>query len=453
MKFVDRITEQKRLFAALNADKESFIVVYGRRRLGKSTLIKKVLSSNDVYFMADQTERTHQIELLAKELGLRFEGFNRVVYPDWEALFEALNYRADKRFTLCIDEFPYLAKSAPELPSILQKIIDAKQLRYNIIVCGSSQQLMHGLVIDSASPLYGRADQILKLMPVGIKYFRELMGCNYQEAIEEYSVWGGVPRYWEIRLQNKTFHEAIANELINAQGILYEEPYRLFMDDMRDIVQVSTLLSLIGNGANRLSEIAARANKPATSLSGPIDKLITLGYIEREIPFGDHPRISKKGLYKIADPLMDFYFRFVVPNRSLIEIGRTEAVMEEVTEGFNRYVSGHWENLCRKSVSGQQIMGKRYGLASRWWGSISRDEQIEIDVVAESVDGKSLLVGECKWSENDPVEPLFKKLTDKASKLPFIKNKVIVPVLFLKGNKKTGNNILFPEHVIELCSE
>jgi uncharacterized membrane protein len=116
-------------------------------------------------------------------------------------------------------------------------------------------------------------------------------------------VWGSVPRYWEIRLQNKTFHEAIANELINAQGILYEEPYRLFMDDMRDIVQVSTLLSLIGNGANR----------------------------------------------------------------SLIEIGRTEAVMEEVTEGFNRYVSGHWENLCRKSVSG---MGKRYGLASRWWGSV-----------------------------------------------------------------------------------
>jgi AAA+ ATPase superfamily predicted ATPase len=147
---------------------------------------------------------------------------------------------------------------------------------------------------------------------------------------------------------------------------------------------------------------------------------------------------------------MDFYFRFVVPNRSLIEIGRTEAVMEEVTEGFNRYVSGHWENLCRKSVSGQLIMGKRYGLASRWWGSISRDEQIEIDVVAESVDGKSILVGECKWSENDPVEPLFKKLTDQAGKLPFIKNKVIVPVLFLKGNKKTGENILFPEHVIEL---
>lgn len=450
MKFVNRIEEQKRLTKTLKSASSAFIVVYGRRRIGKSTLIKKVISPNDVYFMADQTERPHQIELLAKEIGLRFEGFDRVIYPDWETLFQALNFRVTERFTLCLDEFPYLAKSSPELPSLLQKMIDAKTLKYNLIICGSSQQLMQGLVLDSSSPLYGRASQVLKISPMNIKYLREQLNCSPIEAVEEYAVWGGVPRYWEIRLQSNSLKEAINFNLLNAQGTLYEEPYRLFIDDMRDIVQASTLLSLIGNGANRISEIATRANKPVTSLSGPLDKLITLGYIEREIPFGDNPKNSKRGLYKIADPFIDFYFRFIVPNRSLIELGRTDAVMEEILTRFHGYVAWHWEKLCRKAISGQIFMGERYGLASRWWGNTSRDEQMELDIVAESLDGKNLLVGECKWSENENTERLIKTLTEKSAKLPFAKNKKIVPVLFLKSNKKSAENILFPEHVIEM---
>lgn len=450
MKFVNRIEEQHRLTRALNATAPSFVVVYGRRRLGKSTLLKKVLSPADVYYMADQTERSHQIELLANEIGLFIEGFERLIYPDWNTLFEALNFRTQERFTLCLDEFPYLAKSSPELPALLQKLIDTKSLRYNIILCGSSQQLMQGLVLDATSPLYGRADQILKLSPVQIPYLREAMACSAEEAIEEYAVWGGVPRYWEIRLQSSSLNQAIEYNLLNAQGLLFEEPYRLFMDDMRDIVQASTLLSFIGNGVNRLSEIAARANKPATSLSGPLDKLITLGYIRREIPFGESPRNSKKGLYKVSDPFMDFYFRFVVPNRSLIELGRRDAVMEFVMRHFNSYVSWHWEELCRRGVSGQVIMGQRYGLAMRWWGNISRSEQIEIDVVAESTDGKYLLVGECKWSDNENTGYLLKQLIEKAQKLPFLGNKEIVPVLFLKSNKNSGENILLPHRVIEM---
>ena len=450
MKFVDRIEEQKRLFAALNSESPSFVVVYGRRRLGKSTLIKKMLSSVDVYYMSDQTERSHQIETLAKEIGLRIEGFERVVYPDWSALFEALSFRKQERFTLCIDEFPYLAKSSPELPALLQKLIDSKTLRYNIILCGSSQQLMQGMFLDATSPLYGRADQILKLSPIPIKYLSEVVACSAQEAVEEYAVWGGVPRYWEIRQQSHSLNEAIEYNLMSPQGVLFEEPYRLFIDDMRDIVQASTLLSFIGNGVNRLSEIAARVNKPATSLSGPLDKLISLGYIHREIPFGDSPRNSKKGLYKVSDPLMDFYFRFVVPNRSLIELGRSDAVMEELARKFNRYVSGHWENMCRKAVSGQVVMGKRYRLASRWWGNISRDEQMEIDVIAESTDGKCLLVGECKWTDNENTDYLLKQLIEKAKKLPFAVNKEIVPVLFLKNNEKSEEYMLFPDQVIEM---
>lgn len=450
MKFVNRIEEKIRLEAALKDGAPSFVIVYGRRRVGKSTLLKNVLTENDIYYMADQTERPHQLQILASDISLHFDGFDQLVYPDWPSLFVALNHRAHQKFTLCIDEFPYLAKSSPELPAVLQKLIDSKTLKYNIVLCGSSQQLMKGLFLDSSSALFGRADQTLKIQPLSIKHLGEVIACSDIEAVEEYSIWGGIPRYWEIRNQNKSLIDAIRHNIIHPQGVLFEEPYRLLIDDMRDIVQASTILSIVGNGVNRLSEIASRANKPATSLSGPLDKLVTLGYLKKEIPFGENPRNSKKSLYKLADPFIDFYFRFVVPNRSLIELGRTDAVWESLQTQFNGYVASNWESICRQAVSGQIFFGKRYGLASRWWGSISKNQHAEIDVMALSTDEKSLLVGECKWNENENTDLLLDHLLNKAMMLPMAASKEIVPVLFLKNNAKSAENIFFPKQVIDM---
>ena len=451
MKFVDRTEEQKRLKKALEGEQPTFTVVYGRRRLGKSTLIKKVLTEQDVYYMADQTERSHQISLLAKAISFLAPDFDKVIYPDWDALFTALNYRTEKRFTLCLDEFPYLLKSSPELPAILQRWIDSRSFKFNLVICGSSQQLMQGLVLDSSAPLYGRADQLLKLSPIPIRYLQEILGSTAIETIEEYAVWGGVPRYWELRTAQQTLKEAITYYIMHPLGTLYEEPIRLFMDDMRDVIQASTLLSVIGSGSSRLSEIAARLEKPATSLSGPLEKLRQLDFIDKEIPFGEHPRNSKKSLYKVSDPFMDFYFRFIVPNRSLIELGRTEVVMQMVEQRFSMHVSMWWEKLCQQAVSGQYIQGDLYNIASRWWGSISRDETIELDVVAESMDGKKLLVGECKWTEGEDSDRLLANLLEKAHKLPFAENKEIVPVLFLKQEATHGGqaHVVLPQQVIQ----
>ncbi len=450
MKFVNRIEEQKRLKATLNDKNSSFVVVYGRRRLGKSTLIKKVLTTKDVYFLADQTETSQQIRLLAKEIALKIAGFDKVVYPDWNTLFETLNLRTTQKFTLCLDEFPYMVKKSPELPSILQKKLDAKTLKFNLVLCGSSQTMMKGLVLDAKEPLYGRANQILKLTPINIHYISEYLNCSAIHAIEEYAVWGGIPRYWELRQKNKSLKEAIEYHIINSQGTLYEEPYRLLFDDMRDIIQASTLLSVIGAGANRLSEIAARVEKPATQLSRPLDKLIELGFVAREIPFGENPKNSKKSLYKIADPFMDFYYRFVIPNRSLIELERTSLVLNEINENLNDYLSRHWEQQCRKAVSGGTLNGVTYTMASRWWGNVSRNEAIEIDLVAQSVDKKSLLVGECKWSKISNGDALIVNLLEKARKLPFAKGKKITPVLFVKECKKMSDAIFLPEDVLNM---
>jgi len=455
MKFVDRTDETARLKDELSRDKSSLVVVYGRRRLGKSTLIKRVLSDNDVYFLADRSEEQHQRILLAKVIAQIFPDFNRLTYPDWEAMLRAVNYRADKQFTLCLDEFPYLVEQSPELPSVLQNLIDEKQLKYNIVLCGSSQNMMYGLFLDSSAPLYGRADEILKLTPIRLPYIQEALNLDAISAVEEYAVWGGVPRYWELRENRNSLDDALWHNILSANGSLYEEPIKLLQDDVKDIVKASTIMSYIGAGANRLSEIAARCNEPATNLSRPLKKLINLGFLGKDVPFGIDEKNAKKSLYKIVDPFMTFYYQFVVPNRSFIELGRRLPIEQALTYNFSNYVSMQWEKMCRDAVTGNLVNGIVYGKAKRWWGSVlnedKKPEQVEFDVMAESLDKKYLLVGECKWTTRENGKQLTADLLRKANLLPFARNYTIIPVLFLKNTPKDDiGNTMLPENIIEL---
>ena len=455
MKFVDRIDEATRLKDALAREKSSLVVMYGRRRLGKSTLIKRVLSENDVYFLADRSEGQHQRALLAKVIAQVFPDFEKLSYPDWESMFRAVNYRTDKRFTLCLDEFPYLVEQSPELPSVLQKLVDEKQLKYNLVLCGSSQNMMYGLFLDSTAPLYGRADEIMRLTPIRLPYIQEALNLNAMNAIEEYAVWGGVPRYWELRENRTSLDDAMWHNILSVNGALYEEPIKLLQDDVKDIVKTSTIMSYIGTGANRLSEIAARCNEPATNLSRPLKKLVDLGFLEKDVPFGIDEKNAKKSLYKIADPFMAFYYQFVVPNRSFIELGRRLPIEQALTAHFSESVNMQWEKLCRDAVTGNLVNGVVYGKAKRWWGSVfnedKKPEQVEFDVMAESLDKKSLLVGECKWTTGENDKQLTAALLRKANLLPFAKNYTIVPVLFLKNAPKgDSENVMLPEDVVEL---
>ena len=455
MEFVDRKEETARLKDVADRDKFSLAVVYDRRRLGKSTLIKRILSDKDVYFLADRSEGQHQRALLAKVVAQVLPDFDKLTYPDWGSMLRAINYRTEKRFVLCLDEFPYLVEQSPELPSVLQKLIDEKQLKYNLVLCGSSQNMMYGLFLDATAPLYGRADEIMRLTPLRLPYIQEALGVDAIGAIEEYAVWGGVPRYWELRENRNSLDDAIWHNVFSVNGALYEEPGKLFMDDVKDVVKTSTLMSYIGIGVNRLSEIAARCNEPATNLSRPLRKLIDLGFLGKDVPFGVDEKNAKKSLYKISDPFMAFYYQFVVPNRSFIELDRRLPIEHAFQTHFSEYVSLQWERMCRDAVSGNIIDGVVYGNAKRWWGSVLNEqknpEQVEFDVVAESIDKKSLLVGECKWTTAENGRRLTEELMRRARMLPFAKNYKIVPVLFLKNKPvDDAGNALLPKDVIEM---
>jgi len=450
MKFINREKEGQRLRKAINSKKAKLIIIYGRRRCGKSTLIKNTLTPKDIYYMAQQSDESIQRMQLANTIGEKIKGFESVVYPDWESLFVNFNNVLKEPITLCIDEFPYLVKGSQSLPSIIQKVVDSTTNRkYHLILCGSSQQMMQGLILDSSAPLYGRADEIMKITPLEPGWITQALECNPGQSIVEYSVWGGVPRYWELRIEEKTFKSAIKNIILDKFGVLHEEPVRLFLDDMRESVQAYSILSIVGNGSNRLSEIAGKLNKPATQLSRPIDKLIQLGYLKREVPFGELERNSKKGIYKISDPFMNFYFTFLVPNLSRLELGMTEQVYSTFESRLSNYVSFEWENLCRRSVPMKAINGIEFDIAYSWWGTNLENELMELDVVAESTDKKYLLVGECKWSNIDGKASLLKKLEKKADLLPLAKGKKVITCLYVKETSETSSNVFLPSDVLE----
>lgn len=458
MEFLDRIDEIAELKRILNPDKPAkFAVVFGRRRLGKSTLIKRVLSPDDVYYMAADLVDNVQLEMLQDLMSHKFPEIKLANFTCWEDLLLMINRLTDKHFTLCLDEFPYMVKHSPELPSILQKILDTKELKYNIVICGSSQRMMQEMILSSGEPLYGRADAIIDVRPIAIPYLQKGLNLDAVSTIEEYCVWGGVPRYWELREEYDSLNDAIKGVLLGPTTVLYDEPKKLFLDDMKVTVQSESLMAVIAGGANRLSEIASRMGRDATSLSSPLDRLIQMTYIRREIPFGESPKKSKRGIYRINDPMMDFYYTFIMPNMSSLARGRKNIVMQKIDSDFTGYVSRHWEHLCREAVSDNNLFGHTWGEASRWWGSVPARErggykEMEFDVIAESTDGKALLIGECKWTNPELAHEIYRKLKEKVALLPLARDKEVIYVLFLKNTPKDNPddiNILYPQDVID----
>ncbi|MBU8910750.1 MAG: ATP-binding protein [Desulfobacterales bacterium] len=447
---MNRTREITKLTRVLGSPDPSLVVIYGRRRCGKSTLLQHVAKKTDIYFLADQQEAPLQIQSLAIEIGRTIPGFGQANYPSWEALLSVLQHQAKKGTTLIIDEFPYLVQKSPELPSIIQKLIDNQQNKTNIIICGSSQRMMQGLVLDSSAPLYGRAAEIIKVRPLEPGWIKEALSLNHIEAVEAYSVWGGVPRYWELAKTYRNQEEACKEIVLDRDGILHNEPMRLLLDDMRGASQPHSLLSLIANGSNRLSEIAGRLGKPATSLTRPLANLIELGYIKRDHPFGESPRSSKKSIYRLKDPFLLFWYRVVLPNHSLLEQDLIDAVYAESQNNFKAQAAEIWEEMARKSTAHLNIANIRWKPAQRWWGHGRDGKNMEIDIIAESLNNEFLLFGEVKWEEKTNIKATISKLKKSIANFPKQTDKKIIMAVWCKNNKIKNEEcpIISPEDVL-----
>jgi AAA+ ATPase superfamily predicted ATPase len=450
--FLDRKDEMSRLRAFLKRKEGSLAVLYGRRRCGKSRLLQEAVSrSRAVYYLADEREGAVQRTSLAKEIARLLRGFDEVDYPDWNSLLERWWREARPGMVLILDEFPFLASSSHELPSLIQKHLDTKKKAgLHVILCGSSQRMMQGLVLDASAPLYGRASEILKIAPIKPAWICDALALRAgPEAVEAYSVWGGVPRYWELAAEHPTTHSAVRNLVLDPLGVLYEEPRRLLRDDLREVASASSILTLIGQGCHRPSEIAGRLQKNATSLSRPLQRLLELQFVRRDQPFGTSPRSTKRSLYRIADPFLSFWFGFVAVNRSRLEAHQVDEVAREIRKGFAGHVGGVWEDLVRASVAGHKYFGISWSPASSWWGTGLDRSPMQVDIVAESSDGRSLLVGEAEWSSKPRPSTLTSELHKKIENLPPARGRKVHAGLWMKVMPPGAAGVFTPEDVLK----
>jgi hypothetical protein len=450
--FINREKEIKRINNALSGQDISFIVIYGRRRCGKSRLLQHVCREQDVYFLADQNAKQLQIMNLSHEIARNMNGFNQVIYPSWESLLNALNDRGNREMCLILDEFPYLVQSSPELPSVIQKQIDMQTLNIHLIICGSSQRMMQGIVMDSSAPLYGRADEIIKIQPMSIHWLAQSLELKPLKAIEHYSVWGGVPRYWELAKKYASLKDAQKDLIYDKNGILHNEPITLLLDNMRTTTQAHSLLAVIGNGNQRLANISRQMGTSANNLSRPLANLIDLDYIRRELPYGESIRSTKRSLYKLADPFLMFWYKFIFPNQSLLELDMIDDVYENCQKNFSDHAAGIWEELARQSTIDLKIDTIKWKPGNRWWGTGIDGKQMEIDIIADDLDHKHILIGEVKWEANSDIHRIGNRLKYVSQNFPNKKNKKIVLACWLKSkpkNKSWIKNIITPEQIVK----
>jgi AAA+ ATPase superfamily predicted ATPase len=275
--------------------------------------------------------------------------------------------------------------------------------------------MMQGFVLSAGEPLYGRAREIIKVEPLEFKWLKSAFpNRQKRELLSLWAVYGGVPRYWELAESDANWIESVKRNIFNSLGVLHDEPKFLLMDEVGDFAKASSLLSVIGGGANRISEIASKLDRKATELSHPLKRLLDLGFIEKDIPFGADIENGKKSLYRVADPFLNFWYKFALPNRSRLEFLEDADSAREFNHKFDVYLGDVWERLVRSRLA------KEWRGVSRWWGTGTNRQKMEIDIVGESFDGKTLLVGEVKLSANElEVERIKRDLMTKAEALPF----------------------------------
>ncbi len=409
MQFLDRSREMERLDNVLTRT-GAFAVIWGRRRIGKSRLlIEWSRRHRGLYTVADQSVPPVQRRYLAEAVAERFPGFADVEYPDWRSFLTRLSADADRagwQGPWVLDELPYLIDADPTLTGVLQNWLDRPERRLRLVVCGSSQRMMHSLILDATAPLYGRAAEAFGVRPLPAGHLAEAFPFDkHHDLVSVYALWGGIPRYWELAEPFGNDIEAAVDTLVlDAAGPLHAEPDRLLREETPPATALRPLLDVIGNGAHRVTEIAGRLGKPASSLSRPLASLTEMGLVRRETPFGTDPKSGKRSLYRIDDPFLRLWFRVVAPHRAALAATPPETRLAYWRRHRRGLEALAWEELCRGAVPllhrSDTTLGRLgpWEPAQRYW----RGNAPELDIVARSVDGNRLLVGEAK-STSRPV--------------------------------------------------
>jgi AAA+ ATPase superfamily predicted ATPase len=409
--FVGRKNELTELERLYRTEVFQCVIIYGRRRVGKTALISEFVKDKDtVFFTAQETTAKENLENFSQSIFRLSNDFqNRTaVFTNFDdAVDTVFSFSENRRIVLVVDEYPYLASSYKGISSMLQKFIDMykETSKLFIILCGSSLSFMENQVLGYQSPLYGRRTAQFKILPFDYAQTREYFAETYNalDTALLHGITGGVPLYMSLIDKQLSVSDNIKLNFLTPSGYLFEEPGNLIKQECREPAHYNAIIKAIAGGASRLSEISSKVGLETSVCSTYITKLISIGIIKKEFPFREET--SKKTIYALADSMFRFWYRFIPDCVSLITRGEANLAYDLIQPQLPAFMGMVFEEICKQYLWQQNISRKTPILftdAGRWWGSDPRKRtECEIDIIADNKE--DAIFAECKWT-NEPVK-------------------------------------------------
>ena len=417
--FINREKELSSLESLWNRERAQLLIVYGRRRVGKTALLRRFIQDKPhLYFLANRLPERDQLLRLGEVAG-RFFGDQLLEengFREWRQVFSYLA-RKDERFALVIDEYPYLVESNPALGSLWQQGWDEtlQDTKAFVVLMGSSVSMMEQETLDTRAPLFGRRTGQIRLEPLTFRHAQAFFpSYDFEDQARAYTMLGGMPYYLERFEGNQPIRANLLRHVLDPSAVLREEAEILLRQELQEPRVYFSILNAIAQGKRKLSEIVNATALPHGTLSKYLSVLQSLRMVQRETPITETaPEKSKKGLYRILDPYLSFWFRFVFRYRDRLEQGEDNLVADRILEDLDQQVAGTYEEICAQAVREGLLDGvfpECFRVAGRWW-----DRTAEIDLLALDDSKMGVLFAECKWSARPVGLDILADLQKKSS--------------------------------------
>ncbi|MDR1606246.1 MAG: ATP-binding protein [Streptococcaceae bacterium] len=442
--FLGRKKELEALEGMYRKETFQMAIVYGRRRIGKTSLLNEFIKGKtSLYLPAEEVNDALNLEKFSRLLGKAIDFPDFPTVSDWQAFFKIIKEKLGQQHAVVIiDEYPYAASANKSLNSILQHIIDYefKDTNLFLILCGSSMSFMENQVLGEKSPLFGRRTGQLKIHP--LDYYdaaRFYPTVSDEDKIKYYACVGGTPYYLSLIDPHLSFDENIRALYFEINGYLLNEGVLLMKQEFREPANYNAVLQAIASGANTLNEIVGFTKLESNLVSRYLMTLQDLNYVDRVVPFGTNLLKGKKSQYHISENFIAFWYRYVFSVRSEIELGNGDVYYKLALGNLSDYIGHIFEEVIRQYLRRLNVkealpfIAKSYGT---WWGRGKKGEPQEIDIVVASVDGKELIVGECKWRNSVKIEQTLEKLDQRAK---LFDQYVVTRYLFTKEKIKLND--------------
>ena len=428
--FISRTQELSAMGKLYERDKFQMIVIYGRRRVGKTTLINEFIKDKPaVFFAAQEANERLNLQMFSEKV-CKFFGLPETtgIFANWNDAFLFIAEKAKtQKFILAIDEFPYIAESNKSVKSILQNIIDHELLQSKLclILCGSQISFMENDVLGHKSPLFGRRTAQFKIE--GFDYYdaaEMLKFASNEDKIRYYACVGGTPHYLAQIDAKLSFEENIKELFFQPQGYLYGEPLMLLQQELREPAMYNSIIAAIATGASRLNDISTKIGEETSKTIKYIKTLTDLKILHKTNPFGDNPERSRKSIYMISDNCYRFWYKYVFLHKTGIETGAGEEIADSlVFRNLPAFIGKPvFEDICRQYLIRQNnkktlpFLCTDFGI---WWGNDSRTKTpADFDAVADNKTEKKILLCECKWKNEQTDAGEIKKLISKTYLMP-----------------------------------